>query len=380
MHVLDGGQQFKDAQAQMAGPGFGAQIDCDQGQIRVYDPSSISYYIEGYNHMGVLICGNASPQGPYVVGMDPDAPVLPTLPGMQAPKECTPCPPWDPTCGSTLPQEGQPCTPGTGCAQGLLCGDAGICDVAKEKGDVSGPSKFYINIGGGSGFGIMSQKINFGKVDQVDAEDGVGMVNEFSQVSAEPSGAAWAGIPLRLMIGFHITEKLSIEVTGRFDVKVDTVNDTKSCKEALKDSYGEDWVDELPDANCTEYPSNGVHPVQSNADKSVALTDGGGEVQTAEKMIAWLVNARVRYRLLQKGGLHISIFGGLGYGKIKYRIAAGEDTYFPMPAGVNVEIGPALAFYFNNHVGIMIEVPIDLVVIDGWALNFDLFAGLSFGF
>lgn len=381
-YALDGSGQYKEMQANPIGGGFGAQISCDEGQIRVYDPSSISYYIEGYNQAGAIVCGNASSQGPYVTVMNPDATVLPPLPGMAPPQECAPCPPWDPNCGSTLPQLGDPCTPGTGCAQGLVCGDAGICEEAGSEGPVSGPSKFYVNVGGGSGFGIMSQKIGFGKVDTVEDQDPT--VYEFNQVTAEPSGAAWSSVGIRLALGFHITEKLSVEVTGRFDPMIATFEDVKSCKEALQDKYGDDWEDHVADAACTPYPTANDHPTADNADMSVALDDpldeGGKEIKTSEKLVAWLVNARVKYRLLQKGGLHISVFGGVGYGKFKYRIVAGEDKYFPTPTGINVELGPQLAYYFNNNIGIVAEIPIDLVVLDGWAINFDVLLGLSFGF
>ena len=132
------------------GPGMGAQITCDEGQIRVYDPSSVSYYIEGYNAGGNLVCGHASNKGPYMVGMAPEADFLHALPGQNPPKECTPCPPWDPTCGTFgKPTEGQSCDPATGCAVGLICGDAGLCEPTDGNKEPSGPS----SPGGATGTG-----------------------------------------------------------------------------------------------------------------------------------------------------------------------------------------------------------------------------------
>lgn len=380
-YAFDGGAQFKDLPMTNMGPGMGAQITCDEGQIRVYDPSSVSYYIEGYNAGGNLVCGHASTEGPYMVGLVPEADVLAALPGMNPPKECTPCPPWDPTCGTFgKPVEGQSCDPSTGCAVGLICGDSGLCKTADGSGEPRGPSKFYVNLGAGSGFGIMSQKMEFNRIN---SEDGI---NSIARVNATPSGAAWAGIPIRLAVGFYLIPKLSLEVTGRFDVMMATFTQPQSCWEA---TGGDE--DRLATASCADYPEAGQPPdTEAEWKKSVALTDSGKAVEEKESLLfyQWLANLRVRYNFIEAGGLRISLFGGLGYGHIKYRVKGTEDNnndgsndpYFPTPGFLNVEIGPGLAYYFHNNVGIVVEVPIDVLFLDGWAINFDIFVGVSFGF
>ncbi len=383
-YVFDGGAQFKDLPMTNMGPGMGAQVTCDEGQIRVYDPSSINYYIEGYDADGNLVCGHASNKGPYLVGMVPEADFLPALPGQNPPKECTPCPPWDPTCGTFgKPVEGQPCDPATGCAVGLVCGAAGVCEPADGSKEPSGPSKFYVNIGVGSGFGVMSQKMEFNKIN-VD-----GGVNSIARVNATPSGAAWAGIPLRLAVGYYLIPKLSLEATMRFDVKMDTFTQPQSCWDA---TGGDE--DRLATALCSDYPAGVAPNTEAEWKKSVALTkpldEGGKAVEEEESLVGrgWLANLRVRYNFVEAGGLRISLFGGLGYGHIKYRVKGTEDNnndgdkdpYFPTPGFLNVEIGPGLAYYFHDNVGIVVEVPIDVLFLDGWAINFDLFLGFSFGF
>ncbi len=379
-YVFDGGKQFKDLPMTNMGPGMGAQVTCDEGQIRVYDPSSISYYIEGYNAGGNLVCGHASNTGPYMVGMVPEANFLPSLPGQNPPKECTPCPPWDPTCGTFgKPVEGQSCDPSTGCATGLICGDAGVCEPADGNKEPSGPSKFYVNLGGGTGFGIMSQKMEFNRISN---EDGV---NSIVRVNATPSGAAWAGIPGRLAVGYYLVPKLALEVTARFDFMMATFTEPQSCWDATD---GDE--DRLATALCSDYPAGVAPDTEDEWKKSVALTDSGKAVEEKESLLffQWLANLRVRYNFVESGGLRISLFGGLGYGHIKYRVKGTEDNngdgdkdpYFPTPGFLNVELGPGLAYYFHDNVGIVVEIPIDVLFLDGWAINFDIIAGFSFGF
>ena len=113
---------------------------------------------------------------------------------------------------------------------------------------------------------------------------------------------------------------------------------------------------------------------------SVVQDAFGNDIITKAFQYAWLINARVRYRLVHKGVFGFSLFGGIGYGHIQYRIAGDDTAYFPMPGMFDIELGPGLAFYFNQHFGIVVDVPIDIIVGDGFALNFDVTLGLSFGF
>ena len=47
---------------------------------------------------------------------------------------------------------------------------------------------------------------------------------------------------------------------------------------------------------------------------------------------------------------------------------------------VNIELGWGLAYFFNRHVGLIFDVPIDFILGDGFAINFDVNLGLGVGF
>jgi hypothetical protein len=116
----------------------------------------------------------------------------------------------------------------------------------------------------------------------------------------------------------------------------------------------------------------------------VALTNpyaqGGVQIWEKEYQYAWIVNARARYRLVSAGAFAFSVFGGIGYGYIQYRIAGAGTSYFPMAGMVDIEVGPGISYFFTDHFGVNLEVPIDILVADGFALNLDLAVGLGFGF
>jgi hypothetical protein len=353
------------------GTGHAAQVTCDEGQIRIYDPASISYYIEGFDRMGNLVCSQGSAQSAHVVAMDPMAPPLPGLPGLAPPKECVPCPPWDQDCG--LPGEGDPCDPMKGCKTDLVCGEAGICEPSDAAGaPAGGVQKFYVNIGGGVGFGYMKMDMEFDQIsDEGDPEDA-----GINTVTDTPSGFAFGGIPVRLWLGFFVIEDLAIEVRGRFDVKIDSFSEPVSCWDGVNHNE-----DELDSATCTQEPVETVE----DAKQAVALTDtldnDGVPVERKEMVWALLGNVGVRYQMVNTGPFRLSAFGGLGFGKIKYRVAApGGDPYFPSPWGLDIELGLGLAYYFTDNFGLVFDIPIDLIVINGLALNFDAILGLSFGF
>jgi hypothetical protein len=380
-YSFDGSRDFREMMFTPQGSGYSAQLTCDGGQIRVYDPSGVSYYIEGYDSLGNLICGYASAQGPQVVVMAPDAPNAPAVPGMSIPKECTPCAPWDQTCGQVAKaQEGDVCDAQTPCAEGLKCGDAGICEKEEGKsGEARGPKKFYVDVLGGVGFGAMG--VDMSSTSFVDSDN-----NTIAHPTSQ-GGFAWGGVPIRLSVGFKIKDWVSVEAGLRLDVtKLGSVNkDAQSCLDAA--GGDESALDSL---SCLDV--DGVGPGDPGfddvADQSIALTAPYGDTDsqpvyktTPHATTSWLVNARARFRLLQKGGLQISAFAGLGYGHIMYLVKGSNDqNFYPAPGFFDIEIGPGLRYYFNDHVGLAVEVPIDLVVGDGWALNFDVALGLSFGF
>jgi hypothetical protein len=393
-YSFDGAPEFRELVFTPAGAGYGAQITCDEGQIRVYDPAAISYYIEGYDHLGNLVCGFASAQGPQVVAMNPDLPQPIAAMGLPMPKECTPCAPWDKTCGQVAkPGDGEMCNAQGECAAGLQCGEAGICEPAKEAaGKGKGPKHFYVNAGGGAGFGAMGKDMS--------ASSFITQNENGENVIAHPEskgGFAFGGVPVRLEIGAKIKDWLSVEVGLRLDVtKLATMDsNVQSCWEAAGGDLDRingtgDYAGDGP-LNCTSVDglSPGPDPYggqifgEDLAKQSVALTSSDEAVKTTtpHAATAWLVNARARFRVFQKGGLNINLFAGLGYGHIMYLVKSGAgDSFYPAPGFFDIEVGPVLIYYFNTYVGIGLEVPIDVLVGDGWALNFDPTVLLSVGF
>jgi opacity protein-like surface antigen len=362
-YAFDGGTNYSQIPFQRAGRGFGAQISCDEGQIRIFDPSSIEYFIEGYDRMGNLVCRHGAPEAPLSVAMSPDAPVLPGIPGMAPPKECAPCAPWDTQClQGSLPGLDEPCDPATGCAEGLICGDAGLCvsDAGGGAGEQVGPEHFYFNLGIGTGAGYMTSEMEFDKV--ASGENSSEEYATIEHVEDNPSGMAWSGLPLRAAAGYYIIPRLAIEVTGRLDLKFDSFTEPLSCW----DANGQD-MDEVMSHTCTGDPTT-----EEDAKKSVAQTSSGDAVERSEMLISWLVNLRARYDVVSQGGLRVGLFGGVGYGNIKYRIAAEDSAYFPRPGFIDIELGANLLYYFVDNYGMGLEIPIDLMVGDGFALNFEI--------
>jgi len=77
----------------------------------------------------------------------------------------------------------------------------------------------------------------------------------------------------------------------------------------------------------------------------------------------------------------LSLFAGAGYGHIIYKVASPSgDPYYPKPGFVDIEVGAGIIFYFARNFGLGLELPIDVLVADGWAVNLDPSLVLSFGF
>jgi hypothetical protein len=363
-YAFDASSDYKQIEFEKRDIGYGALLTCDEGQIRIFDPATVSYYIEGTNAIGEVICGHGTKEVPNEILMMPDAVPLPPIGGM-TPKECAPCPPWDKTCGRmTLPGLGDPCRPDKGCQEGLKCADFGICEMEEKPAGSQGPSTFYVNIYGGTGFAYFNKDWS------------IKTVNEDGQITEAPqgSGTAWAGIPARLAVGYFVIPKLSVEISGRFDIYVASINEPQSCWDA--GGKTEEGMDSI---TCYPQPTT-----EEEGKTSVAYTDdpneGGQEIWIKEYQYAWIINARARYKLLSQGAFVLSAFGGLGYGHIQYRIAGEGTAYFPMVGMVDIELGPGISYFFTDHFGFNLEVPIDILVGDGFALNFDLALGLGFGF
>ncbi|MFO8072338.1 MAG: hypothetical protein R6V85_10735 [Polyangia bacterium] len=368
-YAFDGGTNYSQIPFQRAGRGFGAQISCDEGQIRIFDPSSIEYFIEGYDRMGNLVCRHGAPEAPLSVAMSPDAPVLPGIPGMAPPKECAPCAPWDTEClEGSKPGLDEPCDPATGCAEGLVCGEAGLCvsDAGGGAGEQVGPEHFYFNFPGLSpvGFAFIKAEMEFDKIASGDKSPK--NYSTIEHVEDNPAGAVWSGVPyswpFRLAAGYYVIPRLAIEVTGRIDVKFDSFSEPLSCWDANNQD-----MDEVMSHTCTGDPTD-----EEDAKESVAMTSDGEAVERTETLVSWLVNLRARYDVVSQGGLRVGLFGGVGYGYFKYRIASGHDIYFPMTGFIDIEVGGNLFYYFSDHYGIGAEIPVDLVVGDGLSVNFEL--------
>ena len=392
--ALNGGTSFSELPMRVAGAGFGTQVSCDEGQIRVYDPAVITYYIEGYDAQGNLICGHASAQGPFTVNMDPLSPPLSGLPGMPPPKECVPCAPWDKTCGNSAGAAGATCYSDEECASGFVCDQTGLCTKKDEKPkEPVGPSKFYSNLTVGTGFGIMSDNI---KYSEVDGSKGSQSDYEIVNQKVIMSGAAWSGLPLRLAFGYNIKPNWAVEVSGRLDMASlwTAFSNPQNCYDAAGGDMsvinGQN-VNDTSKANCSTFegaPQEQFYWDEGDAKKSVAFTSDNHVVNkdSFETKNAWLINVRARYRFLINGGLQMSLFGGLGYGHILYQRKIADidldtikDSISGTPGVFNIELGPSLTHYFNDHVGFVLEVPIDIMVGDGFGINFELAMGLSFG-
>lgn len=399
-YAFDAAANYNELAMMKKGSGYGALLDCDRGQVRIYDPSTVAYYIAGYDTAGRLVCGHGSKTAPLEVLMLPDGVPLSGIGGM-LPKECLPCPPWDETCGKTsfLQALGEPCQPDLGCEEGMRCGDLGICELVEgaDKGPVRGPSKFYVDLMAGVGVGYQKQEIEVREIDDT---------SHLSVRKQTPAGFAFGGVPIRLNIGFYLTENFSLEIAGRFDPTFTGQKVIRSCYDSVNDKLE---PVENPDSESTETTYDAAETwgvakqycggefsnqsyLDTNGDGLVTETELKAGVATGkdftavlranEVQIDWMAALRARYRVVQRGGLGISLFLGLGYGQFTYNVPAegGGTTYFPSASGLVVELGPQLAYYFNDSVGIVFGLPIDFVFLDGFALNFDPSLGLSFGF
>jgi hypothetical protein len=369
------------------GTGFGGIISCELG-IRQENPSAISYYIEGYDQDGQLVCRHGNQQLPMRVAMSSESMPVSPIAGLE-PKGCGRCLPGDPECPwEKVPDKiGDDCRPDVGCAEGLVCGGFGTCEEPPDdtgpKDPSKGPSTFYVNLGGGSGFGFISQDLTITKWDAKE--------RKLTDVVTKPSGSAWAGVPVRVGIGvFAIPSvpNLSIEVTGRFDVKVDSYKEPMNCWDAVQDDPN---ANDVLKAKCNgpiervkdQVDDGQLEPddpkVEQAAKESIVFDDNDEQMFTTTPYFAWLVNVRLRYWFLHFGSTGLSAFLGGGYGHIKYRVQGQTSPYFPMVGKIDIEVGPALSYNFSKNVAFFAEVPIDIMVGDGWAVNVDLNLGFTFG-
>lgn len=399
-YAFDGKSQYRTLNLEAMGNGYGAMVECDSGEIRSVNPGSVQYYIEGYDASNNVICRQGAEDAPLEVLMSNDVPIV-SRPGLD-PLACS---------AAAKKAEGQPCSMTSECKDGLTCNtDTFLCEgAAKEKprGDGRGPKKFYVNLTGGVGFGYFNKSLTvIGYKNDVNPAKGTSVETEELDVSAytgrggievspqHPAGTGWSGVPIRLAVGYKLTPKLSLEVSGRVDGFVVSNSTPKNCWDYAKGNI--DHVRGMGSGDCTtdfNSMASDVPPtyltdyqVEEMARNSAALTPvegGDGTLITdTQFQVAWLVNARVRYQFLTKNALQASVFGGIGYGHIQYRVEDSSDgkAFYPMPGMVDIELGVGLAYYFTDNVGLVFDLPIDFMVGDGFAANFDFNLGLGFGF
>jgi hypothetical protein len=396
-YAFDAAANYSELEMIKRNQGYAALLDCDRGQIRIYDPATVAYFIEGYDEGGRVVCAPGSKTAPMLPDIEP----MPSIVGM-TPKECAPCPPWDEACGKTsfLPGLGAPCQPDVGCNEGLVCNEMGICEFVEESSAAqkSGPKRFYVNLTGGVGFGYQKAEIEVRETEKL--EDGSVMLSSKQQT---PAGFAFGGVPIRLNIGIFLSDNFSLELVGRFDATVDSLKITNSCLDALEragvkpDDNGIYSYDDAWGVFCGG-PANAKTPEGLDLDGQPGISREEAERlvevrvnnQTNTQRVAtsvafqigWMAALRARYRVVHKGGLNISLFLGAGYGQFSYNVPdnAGGSTYFPTVKGMIVELGPEMAYYFNKNVGLVFSLPVDFAFLDGFAVNFDPSLGLSVGF
>lgn len=408
---------FRRTELPPLGAGYGKVLTCEEGGLREAQPETVTYYIEGLDRNGNVVCGHGEEAEPLEVYMTEEVPPIPPIVGLK-PKKC--CDPGDVECLREVAGRdvGEACTMDSDCREGLTCSDSNfLCEVPtsgeddKHKEEIIGPQRFYVNLTGGTGAGYMAQTVTIKKADFGD-DDGENIPDPRSESGVIPDypygdpnnsevgaivvddqkiqGMSWSGIPLRLALGFNVLPRLSIEATGRVDVFIVKNVAPMSCWEA---AGGDLQSSALGGGECNLDHWNGeamyglseeeIEQIAKYAVAQETTSDGRNVTRTTtSSQLAWLINARVRYKALVKGGFNLSLFGGMGYGHIQYRVpnTTGSDAYYPLPGMVNIELGLGFAYYFNRYIGLIFDVPIDFLVGDGFALNFDFNLGIGVGF
>ncbi|MBN2801894.1 MAG: hypothetical protein JXR91_02250 [Deltaproteobacteria bacterium] len=390
-YAFDGSTTYFDMPMQKSDNGWATgMLTCSEGQITTFNPSIITYYIEGYSNTGSLICGHGSSIQPYTVNLSDSAAVLNGLPGMPEPQMCKECPPWDQECQAKN-GKGIPCFSDEDCIGGVKCLDTGFCESTGDEGgsfdDGGGkkdrgpggpvPKYVYFNITSGTGGGFFSapnaQYMNSGVANGTDP---------YSSIITGYKSGGWGGLPIRAAIGFLITPAFSLEATFRYDISSlwRTQKNIVACIDAHDTTLADGWKCINPLNNLENkywglegYPNGGSYTFNTTSTKSNN---------------AWLVNLRARYRFVNDGPIQVSFFGGVGYGHLFFASKDIDidydgtvDSKIVTPGMVNLELGPGFTYYVNSHFGIVLEAPIDLVFGESGSFGFngELTFGFSFG-
>ena len=402
-YAYDSRSQFRSLELEPMGEsGYGAMVRCDQGEIATVNPGSAQFYIEGYDAADNLICVHGNREAPMEVLMGDGVPIV-SRPGL-SPLGCT---------DATRKAAGESCSIDSECKTGLVC-DVRMfqCQETEEvkpdraEGMGKGPKKFYVTLTGGVGVGYSAEPIQvtrFDKTGKVDVENlDLSAFSQGAIMDAEQTpkgGLNWSGIPIRLAMGFKINPKLSVEVSGRLDGYVISNSTPVSCWDATggdlqvlrRDVAASNCSTDISAAEqyyaslSNEEEGLSDTELESIARQSARVFTAGDDSQTVatsdEYQVAWLINARARFQFLTKKALQMSAFGGIGYGHIQYRVkdTSGNDFY-SLPGMVDIEIGVGLNWWLTDHVGLVFDIPIDFLVGDSFALNFDFNLGMGFGF
>ena len=387
-----------------------ALLSCDEGQITAFDPSTITYYIEGYDMAGNVVCGQGSAQQPYTVTMNPGAPIVTGLAGMPTPQMCTECPPWDQDCHGGGAGKGTPCFSDEECLDGQWCSDTGYCegggDGGKQgfdefgEGGAKAPTKFYFNLSLGSGAGYANSPNQWYVRSYYDTPAGEVPNKDEEFYAYTESGVnkgSLGGMPLRAQVGFHINPKLSIEVGMRFDLSAlwRKQKNVVYCGDGAVDNP--DYIpngqqDEIDgDTYTCVAPLAGFQPSDNLTLFGAYFDDRTDKVYSVESDAlskAWLANVRIKGRFVNKNGNQLFWFGGLGYGHLYFApkmvdvdADGTNDRIIITPGMINVEGGIGFAHYLNRNFGVLVEMPIDLAFGEDstFGFNADLMLGISFG-
>ncbi len=408
-YAFDNAQGFKQLILDHSSTGYGKKIDCDKERIGSANPSIIAYYIELYDHAGNRMCTHGSREIPFRVMMIPEADPLGEMGGM-VPKKCEESS-FDGK-RTAKPLLGEPCLPAIGCAAGLVCGKLEMCvepddEQAIAKIDDSelpatepSPSRVYINVSAGVGVGYLKQEQSFSQWTQYADKP----YNVLEPVRVDSRGAAWSGMPIRAALGVRLTERLSLEVGGRFDAKPETTDSYISCWDAYRSrsdvTLGQVPCDgplNHPDVDLDEFDAANPQSTEASrqivlaAQRSVAHRDSTLQQPLTESVTryAWMVNLRARYALAQTetrlGRFDFSAIAGVGYGHAAYRVKVSgldnkSEDRVPKVGWAVIELGPAMAYRINNHFNLFLDLPFDLILGDGFAVNADINLGLGVGF
>ncbi|MBN2524808.1 MAG: hypothetical protein JXR76_00345 [Deltaproteobacteria bacterium] len=403
-YAYDGGGTYFEMDMTKGDQGWvTAMLTCDEGQITAFDPGEVTYYIVGYDDLGGQVCGQGSQEQPFTVIMDPGASIVTGLAGMPTPQTCSECPPWDQDCHNGGGSAGSqtPCFSDEECLQGQWCSDAGFCEGDSTGGDgddgfgmgADSPQKFYIQVMGGTGVGYANTPEAW--YIRATYNGGVYDPDEFFAYMIDDGikRGGWGGVPIRAHVGIVFSSKFSLEIGGRLDISAAWRKQTDVLYCAYANPNENGAINEREQAICDAPRADEPLAFGAWRDAPDPSDENSlpGAVRTTTRSgmkNAWLVNARLKTRFINKGGNQVSFFGGLGYGHLFFApevsdvdVDGKKDKVVATPGMINIELGLGYAHYLNKKFGFVVEMPVDIVLGENssFGLGVDLMLGISFG-